>query len=484
MARSEASPFLVSNSSTNETLCDNTISSSIALMNRRPQLSDHSNLSSPDKRDTLVHNRKRSSTPRHPESSAEVLPLTVLQSPPSSQRNTFFAHATRLFSPGNERCRWNSPTPRQRRPFRRRTLAMGMALLLLLLLVTCLGLLSSQSTSSLLLINTSADEEAVIRLSLLPLSANATRVSLLPVHSMQLPRQSIRSSGRPNYGGIRYAPVVDAMTTLDAGNTLQSQSSSQTLPGRVIMDGDETRYQQSRTKLLDYLDRHAMQAESDQERAMLQDPSRYEHYDEQDWHAIMSSSSNGDSQHCQRPKWSFDTNLNCNVLHEVYLPQLDQANNLQSLAIKYLSEGSFRMAWLLQSKQSVTSDDNNSQQSNGITNTDDTIVMKNLRLALDWNALTMKQVHLEALVMSQTLDSRATADIYGHCGTSILVETGQSIRNSVFYSQSVMDISKVERRQREWGSKSLNRLTEEQRLKLAVSMAESLAVMHGMLVYY
>ncbi|GKY98993.1 hypothetical protein MPSEU_000855000 [Mayamaea pseudoterrestris] len=260
----------------------------------------------------------------------------------------------------------------------------------------------------------------------------------------------MHESNRPNRGGISYTPLSDS--------TIKQQT-------RLIQEHDPARYQKYRSKLLRRMDEHEIQVESAQDLAILKDPSRYEHYDEISWH----------ESKCQRPKWSFETNLNCNSMHEVYIPQLSVASNLQNYAIKYLSEGSFRMAWLLQETKRLST----SLNDEAITDTQNTIVMKNLRLALDWNALTVKQVHLEALVMSQTLDSRATADIYGHCGTSILVETGQSIRNSVFYSQELMSLERVQRKQLEYNSTSLNDLEDEQRLKLALRMAESLAAMHG-----
>jgi hypothetical protein len=289
---------------------------------------------------------------------------------------------------------------------------------------------------------------------------NGTLMTAFPAFSV--PIHPLPSSQSPNFGSVAYIPL---------GSAVMKQQYSQ---ARRISNSDETIYHNYRAQLLQEMDNQTIALFRDQKQAAWNDYSRYEHYDEIDWR--QSQADNKTS--CQRPKWSFETRLNCNSLHEVSLAQLSPTK-MQKYTTKYLSEGSFRMAWLLQDTTKLSSKAAAATYKHPITETRDTLVMKNLRLALEWNALTMKQVHLEALVMLQTLDSSATADIYGHCGTSVLVETGQSIRNSVFYSQVFVPLKHVERQQRVWNTTSLNQLTDEQRLKLALRMAESLAAMHG-----
>lgn len=276
---------------------------------------------------------------------------------------------------------------------------------------------------------TQSRRDIQLLLQIMPHHKNSTTAARQSA-GVALPQSSLKNSRR--YYGINYVS---------------------TLGGRNIDPRDHARYQQDRISILEAMDKE-LDVNSEHERVIRDDPTRYEPYDE--LYQVFAN------RPCQRPKWSFQTNLNCNVFHQITVDRTPHYIT-QEFAIKYLSEGSFRMAWLLQER--------NLNQEN--------VVMKNLRLPLQWNALTMKQVHLEALVMSQTLDSKATADIYGHCGTSILVETGQSIRNSIFYSQSLMSDKDVLRKQNKYRQISLNDLTDEQRLKMAVQMAESLAALHG-----
>lgn len=96
-----------------------------------------------------------------------------------------------------------------------------------------------------------------------------------------------------------------------------------------------------------------------------------------------------------------------------------------------------------------------------------------------YNNYAFQQTGMEALAMLQTHSSNRTMDIYGFCGTSILVEPGDNIEKKIvpndwkWVSQEELDKKQVE------GVKPQNDLSPEEKLEIALSMAESLALLHG-----
>lgn len=181
------------------------------------------------------------------------------------------------------------------------------------------------------------------------------------------------------------------------------------------------------------------------------DLGRYIHYEEDNY-----PHENG----CYRPKWSYAYHPSCNNFHQFDMSRTPTPRSLE-LRTEYISHGFFRETFLLQRED------------------DDDAVMKVLRLhkKKNVNAFVMEQVQIEALVMGEASGSGLTFEIYGHCGTSVLVERGYLIKNSIFaerlVNQTELDLVQVD------GVRPQNSLTVEQRLRIALTMAESLAVLHG-----
>jgi hypothetical protein len=216
--------------------------------------------------------------------------------------------------------------------------------------------------------------------------------------------------------------------------------------GRRIREHDMNLYHSEKLAILDGWDAQHVYHD-----AREKDLGQYIHYEEDDY-----PKANG----CYRPKWSYAYYPTCNSFHEFHIGRTPSRDSLD-VYTEYISHGFFRETFRLQQEA------------------DQEIVLKVLRLhnKKNVNSFVMEQVQLEALVMGESSGSGLTFEIYGHCGTSVFVERGYLIRDSVFIEQLVnqsdLDAEQVV------DVKPRNSLSNEQRLRIALTMAESLAVLHG-----
>jgi serine/threonine protein kinase len=166
---------------------------------------------------------------------------------------------------------------------------------------------------------------------------------------------------------------------------------------------------------------------------------------------------------CQRLKWGDDSHSTCNRFHELPLDYTDDYSK------KYLAHGFYRDTWLFESKSPLL----------------ENLVLKRLRLNEDhdYSWWTAKHIYREALIMERTTSSQHTIDIYGHCYTSVLVEPAfelsKYIVEGVEYkgrgriSQAALDEMQVE------DVYPFNNFTTEEKLDIALGMAQGIAVLHG-----
>jgi len=233
----------------------------------------------------------------------------------------------------------------------------------------------------------------------------------------------------PNFGGLDLDPVPTNHFA------------------RTIILRDSKKYGQHRLRLLDQLDQTITS-----EDVAREETDRFEHYDEIDY---SENKQNG----CYRPRWSYSHRPNCNDFHEIDI--VDR----RSVEAKFLGTGYFRASWAL---------------SYGGRDVED-VVLKINRLYeyRNFKQYDYSQTQMEALCMLETHSSNRTMNIYGHCGTSVQVEPGYSIEDTLLDHRWIRQEHLDRYRQPDGDVRPFNDYTPEEKLEIALAMAEGLAELHG-----
>ena len=197
-----------------------------------------------------------------------------------------------------------------------------------------------------------------------------------------------------------------------------------------------------------------------------------------------------DPASCERPTWGYDNSkINCNTVHELH-PSL--ADGLSQNSIQTLGHGYFRDTYLIRQPQPHVASTNIE---------DEYIVMKQLRYVHPQNRQFQYEINMEAMIMEITTASNVTSAIYGHCSTTILVESlldvthaivpfqkqYQPIRGRVsdatLHALESEQATKINRNTTDAISTSepysFNNLTVYEKLHYARQMSQGLAEMHG-----
>ena len=207
---------------------------------------------------------------------------------------------------------------------------------------------------------------------------------------------------------------------------------------------------------------------------------------------------------CRSLKWAEELHPTCNAFHELSLDRAaahrhddreddpdedhdqtkhfpyNQNHRLQSYQPRYLAHGQYRDTWLLESLIQNTP--------SGLTL--DNVVLKALRLVdeLDYTAWYAVSIAREAIVMERTSSRPQTMNIYGHCFTSTLVEQGWELSQRIvegteYHGRGRIRAHDLWRVQQESSNDEdvypFNNFTKEEKLTMAIQMAEGLAVLHG-----
>lgn len=168
---------------------------------------------------------------------------------------------------------------------------------------------------------------------------------------------------------------------------------------------------------------------------------------------------------CRRNNWRSRKLPNCNSAHELF--NLDRTNEYDTIEFK--GAGAYRNSWLFESKS-------------------DQFVVKSLRFKSSLNAdySMMYQIHKEAIVMERLTASPRIVDIFGYCGTTVVAEymnrqiTGDIVWGSEDWEgyagwMKQEDLDKLQTND----VHPMNNLTIDEKLDLAIVMAESIADIHG-----
>jgi hypothetical protein len=152
---------------------------------------------------------------------------------------------------------------------------------------------------------------------------------------------------------------------------------------------------------------------------------------------------------CERTNWRTSPKLNCNTVHELVL----------STSAKFLGRGHYRNAWLYPDK-------------------DNDVVLKQMRLPEtedDYEHLpnyeSFLKIQYEAIIMERLTAAPTIVTSYGNCGTTILAESCPTevvhlILPGTGYVKNATRVSQ-------------NNLSLQEKLQMALSMAEGLAELHG-----
>lgn len=238
-----------------------------------------------------------------------------------------------------------------------------------------------------------------------------------PIPGFHAPAKDEISSKVPDYGGLSFRSVVK-VPTMEAY-------------GRQIDPNDDLKYDKQRESQLKAID------------------SPHDHY----WN-VHQEDTEFERPECRQPSWKSDYYPNCNSFHE-----FDLSRSFSEYDSHSFGRGSYRDTWLVET-----------------TRAREDWVLKMIRYKRKFGGKELDLVQKDALVMEKLASSPRIVDIYGHCATSLNVEA----MNHKFYRDL---IPRHRNKLREdWDvkiAKSRNKLTNTDKLRLALEMAESVAELHG-----
>jgi len=174
-----------------------------------------------------------------------------------------------------------------------------------------------------------------------------------------------------------------------------------------------------------------------------------------------------------RPQWTWDKHPNCLAVHDLTYHRLGDRDENQFYNVQILGEGAFRESYLFEP----------------ITATNAApFVVKSQRYHRDLNVRDLHQIDTEAVILEKLSSSPLTSNIYGYCGSTIMVERGHEIEETVMprfsqgrlakYPHGRIAQSELDKLQKE-DVHPMNAIAIEQKLDMAIAMAESLAEVHG-----
>jgi len=252
----------------------------------------------------------------------------------------------------------------------------------------------------------------------------------------------------------QFYPLAPQKTSDFNGLTIKRLRSNQFQ--RHISHRDKRHFEHEREHMLESMDHH------------YDNSGKYDLLDDLDF-----------PQDCTQPQWSFDSYPSCNQIHDLTYDRNAETDILQSYELEYLGHGHSREAIrFTQTRTDI------------LNKNDPSFVVKSQRFERLHNARAMHKVNSEALILERLSASERTSDIYGRCGTTVLVEAGSQLIDLVLPRQPS---NLVHLRHGETGRISqkrlealqvndvypMNNFTVFEKVTIALAMAESLAEMHG-----
>ncbi|KAG7337705.1 serine/threonine kinase [Nitzschia inconspicua] len=179
-----------------------------------------------------------------------------------------------------------------------------------------------------------------------------------------------------------------------------------------------------------------------------------------------SESIEDEQQNCRRPTFKNRYYPSCNLFHEKDLSRdydSDRAATTPGDDQVYdsymINHGYYRDVWVV-------------HQPNFQLKT----ILKTNRWKHDFKPSILMSTLMDALVMERLTPSPRIVDIYGHCGTAVWVEAiPYEVEEVILHGDGYMNPEQMMNQE----LRSYNDYTPEEKLEIALAMAESLADMHG-----
>lgn len=103
--------------------------------------------------------------------------------------------------------------------------------------------------------------------------------------------------------------------------------------------------------------------------------------------------------------------------------------------------------------------------------------MKRMKLRRATTAKDLYRIHKEAIVLERLSHSPRVLNIYGHCGTTILIEPmAHELYSKIISGKGLDSQERLDKLDNVYPN---NNLTASEKLQITLSMAESLADLHG-----
>jgi len=298
------------------------------------------------------------------------------------------------------------------------------------------------------------------------IQAYKTTVTVHSFPSPALPQVPLTSSNSPDYGEVILAFHSKENNILRGHNKLAPKR-------REISPKDAHHC---------HRDRHIFLKDMDDEDEMsLDELSEFYRNEEMVDDLVVQNRDEDDPNPptCQPPHWNWNYYPVCNHFHELSiaksLSSAIKTRTVVTASIRYLAEGASRQAWLVEPVEVVN---NHQQQPSSVF----PFVLKTLRMEKHHEPLTnYRRVQMEALIMERLSSSDRISDIYGHCGASTLVEQGSDITELIVPDQGrpqVRSRHALLEKQKD-DVHPANNFTAEEKLEMALAMAEGIAELHG-----
>lgn len=163
---------------------------------------------------------------------------------------------------------------------------------------------------------------------------------------------------------------------------------------------------------------------------------------------------------CQSVSWDQLYSPSCNMIHE-----FDLQRDEDEYDSTYLAHGYYRDVWSLRSRATLRG------------KTED-MVVKTLRIAEhDFKIHAWQEILLDALIMERLTGSPRIMNIYGHCGFTVTAETIEGELEEVIVPGD--GVAKQVDLDKEDDVKPKNNFNVMEKLEIALTMAESIADLHG-----
>lgn len=206
---------------------------------------------------------------------------------------------------------------------------------------------------------------------------------------------------------------------------------------RRISPSDEERFEKERRSELRYMERHDL-------------GSKVMNFEDLDF-----------PRECVRPQWTYNIHPNCNEVHQISYDRTPHSL-LQQYDLQYLGHGYHREAVRFTPIDGSTP-----------------FVIKSKRTKHDLDRRNLHKINTEANIYEVLSASKVIIDIYGQCGSTIVVQSAHDILEKTLDPRIGGSFTKQLRKEEVHDVHPMNNYTVSEKVNIALAMAEGLAELHG-----